>query len=72
MDFNPDKCSTMHIGHRNLKITYELNGRELKSTDKEKDLGVLITSDLKPSQHIGKIVAKANRIVGLIRQNFTY
>ena len=72
LEFNPDKCTTMHIGHRNPEISYQLNGREIKSTEGERDLGVLIAKDLKPAQHIGKIVAKANRIVGLIKRNFTY
>ena len=72
LEFNPDKCSTMHIGHRNPNVTYELNGVELKSTDMEKDLGVFITNDLKPAKHIGMVTSKANRIVGLIKRNFTY
>lgn len=72
LEFNPTKCSTMHIGHRNPKVKYELNGHELKETDVEKDLGVLISQDLKPAHHIGVIAAKANRMVGLIRRNFNY
>ena len=38
----------------------------------KKDLGVLITRDLKPAQHVGAIVAKANKIISLIKRNFTY
>ena len=70
--FNVDKCATMHIGHRNPKVTYELDGQELKTSHLEKDLGVWISDDLKPAHHIGVITAKANRIVGLIRRNFLY
>ena len=55
LKFNPDKCSTMHVGHRNPGVCYQLNGREIRSTESEKDLGVLITKDLKQAQHIGSI-----------------
>ena len=72
LEFNPDKCVTLHIGHRNPGVDYELNGRQIKSTEGEKDLGVYITNDLKPAHHIGNIVAKANRVVGLVRRNFSY
>lgn len=72
LEFNADKCVTMHVGHRNPEIKYELGGRELRTTEIEKDLGVHISKDLKPAQHIGKITAKANRMVGLIRRTFSY
>ena len=62
----------MHIGHRNPNVVYSLNGKDLKPSDVEKDLGVMISSDLKPANHIGVISAKANRMVGLIKRNFTY
>ena len=58
LEFNPDKCTTMHIGHRNPGLSYTLNGKEIKSTESVKDLGVLITRDLKPAQHIGAIVPR--------------
>ena len=72
LEFNPDKCSTMHMGHRNPKVTYTLYGQELKTSKVEKDLGVLVSDDLKPGKHIGGVVARANRMVGLIRRTFSY
>lgn len=42
LKLNQDNCVTMHIGHRSPNVKFEFNGRELKSTDAEKDLGVLI------------------------------
>ena len=35
-------------------------------------MGVLVSCDLKPSKHVAKVAAKANRIVGLIRKNFDF
>ena len=36
----------MHVGAKNNKFGYEMNGKWLDSTEEEKDLGVKITSDL--------------------------
>ena len=36
----------------------------------EKDLGVVITGDLKSSRHCAATAAKANRVLGLIKRNF--
>ena len=49
MLFNTDKCRVMNLGNKNPCIKYELGGRELESILEEKDLGVLITKDLKVS-----------------------
>ena len=47
MPFNLDKCKVMHIGHANQNADYLLLDHDIVSTDLEKDLGVLISSDLK-------------------------
>ena len=70
--FNEDKCSTMHIGYLNQKVDYKLNDKILKKTDLEKDLGVYISDDLKPSRHVSVVAAKANKIVGLMKKNFDF
>ena len=70
--FNDEKCSTMHIEYNNQKADYTLNGKPLKKTEVEKDLGVLISNDLKPSKHFAEVAARANNIVGLIKRNFDY
>ena len=54
MLFNTDKCKVM-------KIKYELEGRELESILEEKDLGVLITKDLKVSAQCSRAAKTANR-----------
>ena len=70
--FNEEKCATMHIGHNNQKVDYKLNDKTLKKTELEKDLGVFISHDLKPSQHVSIVAARANKIVGLMKKNFDY
>ena len=70
--FNEEKCSTMHIGHSNLNTDYMLNNKTLQKTTVEKDLGVLVSNDLKPSKHVTSVAGKANRVVGLMRKNFEF
>ena len=71
MAFHPDKCKVMHIGHKNNKHKYYINGKEIQVVNEEKDLGVVISEDLKPKKHIAKIVKKANRLLGMIRRTIT-
>ena len=39
---------------------------------RERDLGVHVTSDLKPSLHCGRAAAKASSTLGLIRRHFKH
>ncbi len=48
--FNADPCKVLHIGYRNEKANYILNGTQFKSVDREVGLGVTISSNLKPTQ----------------------
>ena len=70
MEFNVDKCKIMHIGNKNPKHVYGMGGTELESTKAEKDLGVTIDDQLDLGKHIRNIVAKANRVLGLIKISF--
>ena len=70
--FNLAKCKALHIGHSNPRNDYQLQGITLEKSDLEKDLGVFVSSDLKPSAQVAKIAAKANARVGLIKRTFTY
>jgi hypothetical protein len=45
---------------------------QLTETTLEKDLGILFSSDLKPSDHVAKAVLLANQMLGLFRRTFTH
>jgi len=47
MNFNVKKCIVMHIGKNNMEYKYTMSGMELECTKGEKDLGVVMSSDLK-------------------------
>ena len=51
---------------------YTMNGTELEHVFEEKDLGVIIDSQLKFDEHIGTKIKKANSMAGLIRRSFTF
>ena len=70
MKFNVDKCKVLHIGSHNDHVQYSMNGQQLSAVNKEKDLGVIISSDLKPSQHCTEVVKTANKLVGFIGRVF--
>nr|XP_047144736.1 uncharacterized protein LOC105847031 [Hydra vulgaris] len=51
MDFNINKCSVMHIGRKNINYNYTIKHDNqsflLKTTTKELDLGVIVSSNMK-------------------------
>ena len=53
-------------------MLYLLGDNVIAPVSEEKDLGVTISQDLKWNKHISDIVAKANRMVGLVKHTFSY
>ncbi len=72
MKFNVEKCRLMHIGINNDNVEYLMNGVKLSVTNTEKDLGVLISDDLKPSNQCSKVVKTGNKLVGFIGRTFEH
>jgi len=74
--FNTDKYKVMHLGHTDPSSSYYLQEGQLRKLlqtfNEERDLGVYVTSDLKPSLHCGRAAAKASSTIGLIRRHFKY
>ena len=68
MLFNMDKCAVMHVGRKNNGFDYEMGDRKLRSTEEEKDLGVIINQSMKPSRQCTAAATKANQILGFIRR----
>lgn len=72
MPFNVEKCSVLHAGSRNPEANYTLLGAHISPTDVQKDLGVLITKDLKFSRQCLEAEKRANKILGYIKRQFRY
>ena len=72
LHFNTSKCKVMHLGKKNAKKDYTMDGSVLESTAAEKDIGVMIQDTLKPSLHCAKTAAKANGVLGQLSRAVLY
>ena len=67
MNFNLDKCKVMHVGNKNNKNRYVIDGHILEDVEEEKDLGVIMNNKFKVGSHWVKVTKKANQ-AGLLGQ----
>jgi hypothetical protein len=70
LKFNASKCRVLTVAGRRSPIlhTYQLGSKELLRVGQEEDLGVTLTGNLSWDTHINVIVAKSNKLLGLLRR----
>ena len=71
LNFNESKCKVMHFGAKNPNYDYRMGNTTLATSTMEKDLGILITPNLKPSDQVSRAASAANSMLGRIRRTFT-
>ena len=71
VNFNAGKCKVLTVTRKRKPINfpYRVHGNELSSCKAEKDLGLLVSKYLKWGPHILKTVAKANKMLGLLKRS---
>ena len=61
----------MYLGKNSLRYDYKTgNSHSLEKTECERDLGILLCTDLKFSQHVASVTSKANGMFGLLKHTF--
>ena len=66
MNFNVKKCKVMHIGMKNERFNYTMNGLDLIKVEHERDIEVLVNPDLKPSLQCSEAACRASADLGQI------
>ncbi|KAK2704908.1 hypothetical protein QYM36_017077 [Artemia franciscana] len=69
---NVAKCSFVHLGRQNPMYSYKMKGIDLTKSTCEKDLGVILSLDLKPEKYIGLVMRKASNTLWLLSQSLRY
>src|SRR6267154_4953701 len=68
MTFNVSKCCVTHVGKKNAKEVYKIDGLVIEKVKEIKDLGVFFTEGCKPTVNCNKVCKSASKIIGLIRR----
>ena len=76
LEFNTEKSKVIHFGHSNPNQQYLMTQNPgshhiLEHVQEERDLGVVVNSQLKFSSHSQKISANASRALGIIKHSIT-
>jgi hypothetical protein len=72
MAFNVNKCKVMHVGQRNPGYEYLMGGVVLGETKEERDIGVTVSSNLKPGAQCTKAARTASAVLGQISRAFHF
>ena len=72
MEFNIPKCKVMHFGFRNSHYDYSMKGQQLEAVSSERDIGVIIASNLKVADHCQHAYSMANRMLGLVSRSIKH
>jgi ribonucleases P/MRP protein subunit RPP40 len=71
MEFNIEKCSVIHIGAKNEGNKYSLCNRDLRVSNKERDLGIIMDDELKFTDQCNNAVRNANITLGMIKRTIS-
>ena len=68
--FNASKCKVFTITRKKNAVIYEytLGSKKLTRIDHEKDLGIMTTTNITWDLHVNTVVAKANKILGILKR----
>jgi ribonucleases P/MRP protein subunit RPP40 len=70
MKFNVAKCKLMQVGRGNHPHNYTLENVNLAHTEEERDIGVMVSTSLKPATQCCKAARTATVVLGQITRSF--
>ena len=71
LKFNKTKCKVMHVGRNNPRNDYKIGSVLLEKVSEERDLGVHLSDNLKPSLQCVEAAKKASSALGIIKRTFS-
>ena len=76
MSVNTAKCKAMNVGRTNTESAYTIeddlgNRTGLAPISNERDLGIMISRDLKPHDQVCKAASMANKVLGMLKSTFS-
>ena len=69
-ELNVGKCKVLHLGGRNPKHVYTMDGKALQETLSEEDIGVYVTQKLKPAEQCKTAARTAHAVLGQLTRAF--
>ena len=72
MAFNAQKCRVLHVGRSNRRARYRMGGEEVGEATEERDVGVWIEANWKPSRQCAAAAKSANFALGQLQRAFHY
>ena len=70
LPINFSKCAVLPLGAPEPLLPYQLDGNIIPSVTTERDLGVIVSRDLKTGPDTARRVSAATRLLGAIRRSF--
>ena len=69
MNFKSKKCKVLYVDYSKERFSYDMNGDWFETMDHEKDLGMIISSNLKVGDQCLKARNRAKKMLGIINRN---
>lgn len=74
MQFNASKCQVLTVARKRIRqvFNYKIDDTELENVTSMRDLGVIIDSHLRFTEHIDHVINSANKKIGMIKRTMGY